>query len=67
MQLESTTSGNDNPLVPSLSIQNSKDGSYFRFHEEPDYSELDGFLSGLGIERKDITVNSDYLRYFNMR
>ncbi len=53
---EITTSDNDNPLVQSLSIQN-KDGSYWLL-EEPDYTELDDFLFGLDIERKDIPVDS---------
>ncbi len=60
MQLENVTSDNNNPLIQSLSIQ-SKDSSYFSFPEELDYSELDGFLSGLDIERKGIGVKDEYL------
>ena len=55
--METTPSDTDNPLVPSLSIQN-KDGSYFLFSDD---SELDDFLSDLDIERKDIPVDSQYL------
>lgn len=59
MQLERKTTDNDNPLIPSFSIQN-KDGGYMLL-EEPDYTELDEFLSDLDIERKDIPVDSQYL------
>ncbi len=62
MQLESITSEIGNhPLVPSLSIQSKEDGSYFHLPEELDYDELDSFLSGLDIERKDIGVKGEYL------
>ena len=62
MQLESITSEIGNhPLVPSLSIQSKEDGSYFHLPEEPDYDELDSFLSGLDIEREDIGVKGEYL------
>ena len=56
-----TTSDTDNPIVPSLSSIQNKDGSYFRLPEELDYSELDSFLSVLGIERKDIVLKEEYL------
>ncbi len=58
-ETEIATSDTDHPLVPSHSIQN-KDGSYLLL-EKPDYTELDEFLSGLGIERKDIPVENEYL------
>ena len=62
MQFNDTTLDKENHLlVPSLSIQSKEDGSYFRIHEELDYSELDNFLFGLGIERKDIGVKDEYL------
>ncbi len=52
------TTDNDNPLVPSLSIQGKGGGSYFPFSDD---SELDNFLSDLNIERKEIPVDSQYL------
>ncbi len=63
MQFEDTTTSNtdNHPLVPSISIQSKEDGSYFRLREEPNYGELDSFLSGLDIERKDIGVKDEYL------
>ena len=62
MQSESTTSDiENNSLVPSLSIQSKEEGSYFHLPEEPNYSELDDFLSSLGIERKNIGIKDEYL------